>query len=107
MRPKALLSGMFALFALILMTGGLATGNGDTEANTQIQNSPPTEEILFGADCWAPGEPGGSVLPPCDPNVVPSARPVPVSTTTFEALTIEFVPRWWEVWKPGWSLCSD
>jgi hypothetical protein len=82
-------------------------GGPPSQCQPEIIATLDIEEAPFGSDCWVPGEPGENILPPCDPSVSPSTRAAPVSTTAFEAGTIERLPRWWEFWKPGWSIWPD
>jgi hypothetical protein len=66
-----------------------------------------TEQLIFGSDCWIPGEPGAGILPPCDPTVQPPPQAPSVLTDISEltsfAPNLEPSPRWWEFWKSGWG----
>ncbi len=98
---------MLALVALTATTSDAAAADLGTDADAQIHESFPPEELLFGTDCWAPGDPGENVLPPCDPKIVPPTRAAPVSETAFDDTHVERVPRWWEFWKPGWTIWPE
>jgi hypothetical protein len=82
-------------------------GGPPSQCHPEIVATLGNEEAPFGSDCWVPGEPGENILPPCDPSVTPSMRAAPVSATAFDTDEIERIPRWWEFWKPGWSLWAD
>ena len=80
---------------MLLCTCTFAEESGATNERPTIENQVP-------ADCWAPGEPGADVLPPCDPSVTPVKKDEAVAVTTFEA-----APRWWEFWKDDWCVWPE
>ena len=99
---------------MLLLAGVVANAGGDEADLTSPDPlvSPNAEHH----DCWALGEPGAGLLPPCNPDNDPDAVPAPEfvlipesgSVTSFGSNDLEDIcPSWWQFWMSDWIACSD
>ena len=88
---------MLRAWTCVAIAGMALVSHADPSSTATPEELPPIH------DCYAPGEPGEGVLPPCDPTQGDGRRrATPDATVTFADEELEILgdaPPWWRFWK--------